>query len=129
MPGVLQHVTLEMRREDRAAAEAFWVRLGFEPVEPPGTLPEVSAWLERDGTQIHLLWSEAPVVAPEGHAAVVVDDYDATVAQLRSEGFDVEDRAQQWGVPRSFVRAPGGHRIELMSEPPPPGGAGRATPA
>ena len=108
-----------MRREDRAPAEAFWGRLGFAPVEPPGTLPEVSAWLERDGTQIHLLWSDAPVVAPEGHAAVVVDDYDAVVAQLRSEGFDVEDRAQQWGVPRSFVRAPGGHRIELMSAPPP----------
>ena len=104
-------MTLEMRREERAPAEAFWGRLGFAPVEPPGTLPEVSAWLERDGTQIHLLWSDAPVVAPEGHAAVV--------AQLRSEGFDVEDRAQQWGVPRSFVRAPGGHRIELMSAPPP----------
>ncbi|HEX2414820.1 MAG TPA: VOC family protein [Thermoleophilaceae bacterium] len=118
---MLQHVTLEMRREDRAEAEAFWRRLGFEAVEPPGTLAEVSAWLERDGTQIHLLWSENPVAAPEGHAAVVVDDYDAVVAQLRAEEYEVEDRAEQWGVPRSFVRAPGGHRIELMSAPPPRG--------
>ena len=116
---MLQHVTIEMRREDRADAEAFWSVLGFEPVTPPGTLREVSAWLERDGTQIHLLWSEEPVAAPEGHAAVVVDDYDAVVAQLRAEGYEVDDRAQQWGVPRSFVRAPGGHRIELMSAPPP----------
>ena len=118
---MLQHVTLEMRRADRVEAEAFWRRLDFEPVEPPGTLPEVSAWLERGGTQIHLLWSEDPVVAPEGHAAVVVDDYDSVVAQLRADGYEVDDRAQQWGVPRSFVRAPGGHRIELMSSPPPPG--------
>jgi catechol 2,3-dioxygenase-like lactoylglutathione lyase family enzyme len=116
---VLQHVTIEMRREDRATAEAFWSVLGFEPVTPPGTLREVSAWLERDGTQIHLLWSDKPVAPPEGHAAVVVDDYDAVVARLRAEDYDVDDRAQQWGVPRSFVRAPGGHRVELMSAPPP----------
>ena len=87
-----------MRREDRAEAEAFWRWLDFEPVTA-GTLPEVSAWLK---TRRH---ADPPPVereargGPEGHAAVVVDDYDAVVAQLRAEGYDVEDRAQQWGVP------------------------------
>ena len=118
---MLQHVTLEMRREDREAAEGFWGMLGFTPVKPPGTLPRISAWLERDGTQIHLLWDDSPAVPPRGHAAVVVDDYAALVARLRDAGFEVDDREQQWGVPRSFVRAPGGHRVELMSAAPPPG--------
>lgn len=117
---MLQHVTLEMRREDREPAEHFWELLGFTPVKPPGTLPRVSAWLERQGTQIHLLWSDSPVAPPRGHAAVVVDDYDGLVSRLRHNGFEVDDREQQWGVPRSFVRAPGGHRVELMSAPPPP---------
>jgi hypothetical protein len=28
------------------------------------------------------------------------------------------DSAAAWGAPRSFVRAPGGHRVELMEAPP-----------
>jgi catechol 2,3-dioxygenase-like lactoylglutathione lyase family enzyme len=116
---VLQHVTLEMRREDGDAAEAFWRLLGFEPVEPPGTLPGRSAWLERGGTQIHLQWTEEPLAPPNGHAAVVVDDHDALVKELSAQGFEIEGGKRHWGAARSFVKAPGGHRVELMSTPPP----------
>jgi catechol 2,3-dioxygenase-like lactoylglutathione lyase family enzyme len=101
------------------ACVAFYALLGFREVEPPGTLDEVAAWVERRGTQVHLLFADDPVVPPEGHFAVVVDDYDATIARLRAEGFDPEARAEQWGAPRSFVRDPAGHRVEVMSAPPP----------
>jgi catechol 2,3-dioxygenase-like lactoylglutathione lyase family enzyme len=50
---------------------------------------------------------------------VVVDDYDATIARLRAEGFDTQPREEHWGAPRSFVRDPAGHRVEVMSAPPP----------
>jgi catechol 2,3-dioxygenase-like lactoylglutathione lyase family enzyme len=116
---VLQHAALETRRADGDAAAAFWHLLGFREVEPPASLRDRAAWLQRGSTQIHLLWKEDPVAAPDGHVAVVVDDYEATVARLRELGHEVEDRAQHWGVPRAFARSPGGHRVELMKEPPP----------
>jgi catechol 2,3-dioxygenase-like lactoylglutathione lyase family enzyme len=116
---VLQHVALETSRADGEAAAAFWRLLGFEDVEPPESLRLRAGWLQRGPTQIHLLWSDDPVAPPEGHAAVVVDDYDATVVRLRKAGHEVEPRTEHWGAPRAFVRAPGGHRVELMAAPPP----------
>jgi catechol 2,3-dioxygenase-like lactoylglutathione lyase family enzyme len=115
---VIQHVALETARSDGDAAEEFWRLLGFEPVDPPPTLRERAAWLQKGPTQVHLLWSDDPVAPPEGHVAVVADDYDATVARLREAGHEVESRTEHWGVPRAFVSAPGGHRVELMAAPP-----------
>jgi catechol 2,3-dioxygenase-like lactoylglutathione lyase family enzyme len=115
---VIQHVALETRRSDGEAAEAFWRLLGFETVDPPTTLRERAAWLQRGATQIHLLWHEEPTAAPDGHVAVVLDDYDGTLERLRAAGHEVEPRAQHWGAPRAFVRSPGGHRVEVMATPP-----------
>jgi len=117
---MLQHVTLELRRGDWPAAKHFWSIVGFEQVDPPGPLGEHSAWVERDGTQIHLQWHDEPVVPPSGHSAVVVDDWDGIVARLREEGFEVDERQRAWGAARCFVEAPGGHTVELMAAPPPP---------
>ncbi|HEY1358920.1 MAG TPA: VOC family protein [Thermoleophilaceae bacterium] len=116
---MLQHASLETRRSDGEAAAAFWRLLGFRDVEPPETLRDRAAWLQRGPTQIHLLWTQEPVAPPEGHVAVVVDDYDATLAALREAGHEVEERRRHWGAPRAYARAPGGHRVELMSAPPP----------
>jgi catechol 2,3-dioxygenase-like lactoylglutathione lyase family enzyme len=115
---VLQHVSLETRRADAEAMLAFLALLGFERVEPPGTLAEVSAWAEREGTQVHLLFADDPVVPPSGHAAVVVERYDATLARLRAAGHPVHPRKEHWGAPRAFVTAPGGHRVEVMAAAP-----------
>jgi catechol 2,3-dioxygenase-like lactoylglutathione lyase family enzyme len=115
---VIQHVALETRRADGAAAEAFWRLLGFGPVEPPETLHERAAWLQRGETQVHLLWHDAPTAPPEGHVAVVVDDYEDALGRLRAAGHEVEPRREHWGAPRAFVRAPGGHRVEVMAAPP-----------
>jgi catechol 2,3-dioxygenase-like lactoylglutathione lyase family enzyme len=118
---MLQHVALETSRADGPAAEAFWRLLGFEPVEPPETLRDRAAWLQRGPTQVHLLWRDHPVAPPEGHAAVVVDDYEKTLERLREAGHEVEPRQEHWGAPRAFARAPGGHRVEVMAAPPPGG--------
>ena len=40
---------------------------------------------------------------PEGHAAVVVEDWDAVVARLRGEGYEVDERPRHWGAARCFV--------------------------
>jgi catechol 2,3-dioxygenase-like lactoylglutathione lyase family enzyme len=115
----LQHVSLEVRRDAVPAEVEFWALLGFTRVEPAGTLAEVAAWVQRGATQIHLLFDEEPVVPPSGHAAVVAEDFDATIAALREAGFDPQERKRQWGAARAFVHTPAGHTVEVMAEPPP----------
>jgi len=115
---VIHHVALEIRRADAGESERFWALLGFARVDPPPTLADRTVWLEREGTQVHLMYADDPVAPPSGHVAVVAPDYDATLARLRDAGFDPEPRREHWGAPRCFVRAPDGHRVEVMSRPP-----------
>lgn len=116
---MLQHVSLEIRPGDVEAMLDFWELLGFRRVEVPETLRGVTSWVERDGTQIHLLYSEAPTVPPSGHAAVVVSDFDQALERLAASGREVHERRRHWGARRAFATAPGGHRVELMEAPPP----------
>jgi catechol 2,3-dioxygenase-like lactoylglutathione lyase family enzyme len=115
---VLQHVSLEVRPDQVEDCVAFWRLLGFEQVAPPPSLTRFT-WLERDGTQIHLMPFDDPVTTVRGHAAVVVDDFDATVATLRDKGFETREGSNAWNAPRVFVRDPAGNHVELMSAPPP----------
>lgn len=116
---MLQHVTLETASADGPAAVEFWRILGFEEVDPPPTLRDRAAWVQRGATQIHVMWVDDPVGPPQGHAAVVVDDYERTLERLREAGHEVEERAEHWGAPRAVTHAPGGHRVELMAAAPP----------
>jgi catechol 2,3-dioxygenase-like lactoylglutathione lyase family enzyme len=116
---MLHHVGIEMRPADIEAAVGFFELLGFERVEPPETLREFT-WLERSGTQVHLMPEAEPTVPSPGHLAVVVDDFEATVARVREAGFEIEPKREHWGVPRALAIAPGGHRVELMAAPPAP---------
>ena len=115
----LQHVSLEVRRDDVPAELRFWALLGFAAVEPPGTLGERSAWTQRGATQIHLVFADAPAVPTSGHTAVVAEDYAATLAALEEAGHRTEERARHWGAARAFVRTPAGHLVEVMAAPPP----------
>jgi hypothetical protein len=116
---MLQHVSIETRRQDVEACVRFYALIGFAQVDPPPALRERSTWFERDGTQVHLLLTDDPVAPPSGHHAVVVQDYEGTLAALRDAGFEPEPRDEHWGCPRSFVRNPAGHRVELMACAPP----------
>lgn len=115
---MLQHVTLEVSPGNIERSVAFWELLGFARVEPPAALAETFVWMEREGTQIHLERNPAPVVPPHGHAAVVVEDFDATVWRLREAGFEVAPGREHWGAARAKATTPGGHLIELMAFPP-----------
>ena len=115
---MLQHATLEIRREQLDDCVSFYALLGFERVEPPLSLAEGAAWLQRGATQIHLMWVEEPVALPRGHVAVVVDDYEATCRSLGEAGHEPEPRREHWGSPRAYVRDPAGNLVELMAFPP-----------
>ena len=116
---MLHHVGIEVAPADVEAAAGFFELLGFERVEAPATLRKYT-WLERKGTQVHLMPEEQPTVPSPGHLAVVVADFEATVGRLRERGFEVEAKREHWGEPRVLAIAPGGHRVELMAAPPAP---------
>lgn len=117
---MLHHATLEISPEDLEPSLAFWATLGFSRVEPPPALRERAAWVERSGTQVHLLYTADPVVPPAGHVAVVVEDFERTLSALREAGREAEERRPHWGSRRAVAIAPGGHRVELMAWRPAP---------
>jgi Glyoxalase/Bleomycin resistance protein/Dioxygenase superfamily len=120
---VLHHVSIEVDPKEVDRAVEFWQLLGFKRVEAPGELGEYVTWLEHAGTQVHLIHSEAATVPPLGHAAVVVEDFEATFAALEAAGHEPERHQELWGEPRAFATMPGGHRVELMAAPPSGGAA------
>jgi len=114
---MLHHIGIEVRPDEIERSIEFWEALGFVVVEPPETLREFT-WLEREGTQVHLMPTDEPTVPPRGHMAIVARDFDRDVAALHELGFEVESRREHWGSPRARALAPGGHRVELMAAPP-----------
>jgi hypothetical protein len=116
---VLQHVSIEVPPDETERMLEFWRIVGFEEVDSPEPLGESVRWLERNGTQIHLILTEGHTAPVLGHVAVVVREHGAATGALRDAGFQVEDARQLWGADRAFAIAPGGHRVELMAAPPP----------
>jgi catechol 2,3-dioxygenase-like lactoylglutathione lyase family enzyme len=114
----LQHVSVELREDATDAEVAFWALLGFERVEPPPPINEIAVWVQRDGTQIHFLFTDEPVVPQGGHVAVVAEEWQATFDRLRDAGFAPEEHRRAWGAARAFVHTPGGHLVEFMEYPP-----------
>jgi len=114
---MLHHVGIEVAPPEIERTVELFQLLGFGLVQPPQTLSEFT-WLEREGTQVHLMPTKSPTVPPRGHTAVVVADFEATFDALAEHGFEVERRREHWGAPRAFVIAPGGQRVELMAATP-----------
>lgn len=116
---MLHHVSLEVPVGEVERAVEFWSLLGFAPIEAPEALGGYVTWLERGGTQIHLIHAEVATAPPLGHAAVAVEDFEATFAALEQAGYEPERHRELWGEPRAFAKMPGGHLVELMAAPPP----------
>ncbi len=114
---MIQHVGVEVLPADLERSVHFWELLGFARVEPPASLDEY-VWMEREGTQVHLMPTAAPTVPPRGHVAVLMPNFEATFAALAEAGFELERRGEHWGASRAKATAPGGHVVELMASPP-----------
>jgi catechol 2,3-dioxygenase-like lactoylglutathione lyase family enzyme len=116
---MLHHVGIEVAPADVDRTVELFRLLGFALVEPPETLSEYT-WLERGGTQIHLMPTDSPTVPGRGHLAVAVEDFERVFAALRDRGFEVERRREHWGAARAIAIDPSGHRVELMAATPAP---------
>jgi hypothetical protein len=120
---MLHHVGIEVMPTDVDRAVEFFALLGFERVEPPPALADDFTWLEREGAQIHLMHEERPTVPEHGHLAIVLANFEETLARLHDRGFETRPGREHWGAPRAHAIAPGGHRVELMAAPPQPSGS------
>jgi hypothetical protein len=117
---MVHHVTLEVDPAVIADEIRFWSAIAFAEVPVPAGLGEGFAWLEREGTQIHLISTTDPVVPPRGHVAVVAPEFDQTVGRLRGAGFEVRSARELWGEKRAKAISPCAHTVELMAAPPAP---------
>lgn len=116
---MLQHVSIEVPGAEVERTIEFWRLLGFARVAAPEPIADHVTWLEREGTQVHLIHTDQATVPPLGHLAVVAPDFRAAIDSLAGAGFEVEEARQLWGKRRAFAVAPAGHRVELMEAPPP----------
>lgn len=116
---MLQHAGIEIVPSEVDRAVLLFELLGFERVEPPPSLAGAYTWVERQGTQIHLMHEDSPTVPPRGHVAVVVPDFEDATDRLRANDFDPKPHREHWGSPRAVVTLPGGQRVEMMAFPPP----------
>ena len=119
---MLHHVSIEVPPDQGDRSVEFWGLLGFEEVAAPEVLGDSIRWVEREGTQIHLILTDGHTAPVLGHTAVVTPDIDRTLAALTDAGFEAEENRELWGARRAFAIGPGGHRVELMAFPPPPSG-------
>lgn len=119
---MIQHVTRQIPPSELDRCVEFYGLLGFQQVPVPAGIAGRALWLERRGTQLHLM----PVAGAEpvtGHVGLVLDAYAGTLARLEAAGHEVEPRREHWGSPRCYVRDPAGNLVELMAWA--PGSPGR----
>ena len=115
---MLHHVTLEVAAGDADRLGDLLVAIGHVEVTVPESLGAGYRWFEGAGSQVHLAIEDDPDVPRRGHAAFVVAPLEPVLERVGSLGHEVSERRRHWGARRVVVAAPGGHRIELMEEPP-----------
>jgi catechol 2,3-dioxygenase-like lactoylglutathione lyase family enzyme len=110
-PAGVHHVSLNVADVD--AALAFYVGdLGLRQRHDRPDLGIGGAWLDAGNQQIHLI--EAPVPDNRGqHFALLVDDLDAVVEELRGRGLAVGDPTPIGPSRQAFITDPSGNSIEL----------------
>jgi len=115
---VLHHVSIEVHPDHTERVREFLELIGFQKVKAPAEIAEYVDWVEREGTQVHLIRTPEPALQHLGHPAFVAPDYGSTITAVREAGFDFDDSRELWGQPRGFATLPGGQKVELMSAPP-----------
>ena len=70
------------------------------------------AWLDAGGQQIHLVEGATPNNAGQ-HFALLVDDLDGVVTELRARGFEIHDPFDSGVGRQTTVTDPAGNVVEL----------------
>jgi glyoxylase I family protein len=118
-PLAVHHVSINV--DDLEVATDFYVDvLGLSPRDDRPDLGVAGAWLDAGDQQVHLI--DAPLPTGRGqHFALLVDDLDAVVAELRGRKLEVSDPVSVGHDRQTFLSDPSGNLIELHEVPPPSG--------
>lgn len=110
-PVAVHHVSLNV--DDVEAALRFYCDvLGLEARADRPDFPFGGAWLDAGGQQIHLIVGKPPPGLGQ-HFALLVDDLDGTVTELRDRGVEVSDPKPVGTSRQAFVTDPAGNLVEL----------------
>src|SRR4051812_47352812 len=110
-PLAVHHVSINVA--DVEAARKFYTGvLGLEERPDRPDFPFGGAWLDAGGQQVHLIEGTPPPGLGQ-HFALLVEDLDETVAELRGRGIEVSDPRPVGRSLQAFVTDPSGNRIEL----------------
>ena len=110
-PVAVHHVSLNV--DDVEAALRFYCDvLGLEARADRPDFPFGGAWLDAGGQQIHLIEGKPPPGLGQ-HFALLVDDLDGTVTELRDRGVEVSDPRPVGSSRQAFVTDPAGNLVEL----------------
>lgn len=107
----VHHVAVNVT--DVEESVAFYTdQLGLTRREDRPDLGIEGAWLDAGDQQVHFV--QAPVPRNLGqHFALLVDDLDATVAELRGRGVEVSDPGVVGTGRQAFLLDPSGNPVEL----------------
>jgi glyoxylase I family protein len=110
-PLAVHHVSVNV--DDVEAALRFYTDvLGLVPRGDRPDLGFGGAWLDAGGQQVHLVEGKPPAVLGQ-HFALLVDDLDGTVAELRDRAVEVSDPMPVGADRQAFLTDPSGNLVEL----------------
>lgn len=110
-PLAVHHVAINVT--DAAEGIAFYTDVlgGVQRTDRPD-FGVGGAWIDMGATQVHLIELPNPPAMGQ-HFALLVDDLDAAVAELRGKGLEVDDPSVVGSDRQTFVTDPSGNAIEI----------------
>jgi glyoxylase I family protein len=110
-PAGIHHVAINV--SDLDAALAFYVDvLGLTLRTDRPELDIRGSWLDAGGEQVHLVERDPPAFEGQ-HFALLVEDLDGVIDELRGRGVKVTDAVAVGTARQAFLRDPAGNRLEL----------------
>jgi glyoxylase I family protein len=110
-PIAVHHVSINVRDVDEAAH--FYVdQLGLVRRADRPDFGFGGAWLDAGNQQVHLIEGEPPAAVGQ-HFALLVDDLDEVIAELRAQAVVVSDAVPVGTGRQAFLSDPSGNGVEL----------------
>jgi glyoxylase I family protein len=110
-PRAVHHVSINV--PDPQAALRFYVDvLGLTERTDRPDFGIGGHWLDAGGQQVHLIEGETPPAVGQ-HFALLVDDLDSVVSELRGQSVEVSDPMAIGPGRQAFTRDPAGNVVEL----------------
>jgi glyoxylase I family protein len=110
-PRAVHHGSINVA-DVEAAIDFYTGVLGLEQRTDRPDFPFGGAWLDAGGQQVHLIEGTPPPGLGQ-HFALLVEDLDETIAELRHGGIEVSDPRPVGRSRQAFVTDPAGNAVEL----------------